>query len=35
MREGYGADVEEVKKIHPGLKDFETWLETESGFVKR
>ena len=33
--EGFGADVEEVKKIHPGLKDFETWLETESGFVKK
>lgn len=33
--EGYGADVEEVKKIHPGLKDFGTWLETESGFVKK
>lgn len=33
--EGYGADVEEVKKIHPGLKDFGTWLETESEFEKR
>jgi uncharacterized protein YbjT (DUF2867 family) len=33
--EGFGADVEEVKKIHPGLKDFETWLETESAFVKK
>jgi uncharacterized protein YbjT (DUF2867 family) len=33
--EGFGADVEEVKKIHPGLKDFETWLETESAFVKQ
>lgn len=30
--EGYGADIEEVKKIHPGLKDFGTWLETESKF---
>ena len=32
--EGYGANVEEVRKIHPGLKDFATWLETESGFAK-
>ncbi|OOQ88574.1 nmrA-like family protein [Penicillium brasilianum] len=29
---GYGADIAEVKKIHPGLKDFATWLETESKF---
>jgi uncharacterized protein YbjT (DUF2867 family) len=29
---GYGADIAEVKKIHPGLKDFGTWLETESKF---
>jgi uncharacterized protein YbjT (DUF2867 family) len=30
--EGYAADIEEVRKIHPGLKDFGTWLETESKF---
>lgn len=33
--EGYKADVKEIQKIHPGLKDFKTWLETESQFVKR
>ncbi|KAJ5982982.1 hypothetical protein N7481_005081 [Penicillium waksmanii] len=32
--EGFGANVEEVRKIHPGLKDFGTWLETESAFAK-
>jgi nucleoside-diphosphate-sugar epimerase len=30
--EGYAADIEEVRKIHPGLKDFATWLKTESKF---
>ncbi|KAJ5453559.1 uncharacterized protein N7458_004515 [Penicillium daleae] len=30
--EGFAADIEEVRKIHPGLKDFGTWLETESKF---
>lgn len=30
--EGFAADIEEVRKIHPGLKDFGTWLETESRF---
>jgi nucleoside-diphosphate-sugar epimerase len=33
--EGYGADIAELRRIHPGLKDFGTWLETESEFVKR
>ncbi|KAL4737569.1 hypothetical protein BDV11DRAFT_191437 [Aspergillus similis] len=33
--EGYGADIDELRRIHPGLKDFGTWLETESEFVKR
>ncbi|KAJ5928415.1 hypothetical protein N7466_007371 [Penicillium verhagenii] len=32
---GYGADISTLKEIHPGLKDFETWLETESGLVSR
>ncbi|GAM35405.1 nucleoside-diphosphate-sugar epimerase family protein [Talaromyces pinophilus] len=27
--EGYKADILELKKMHPGLKDFGTWLETE------
>ncbi|KAJ5643372.1 uncharacterized protein N7484_005879 [Penicillium longicatenatum] len=30
---GYGADISTLKKMHPELKDFETWLVTESGFV--
>ncbi|KAF7716766.1 Uncharacterized protein PECH_008803 [Penicillium ucsense] len=29
---GFAADIQEVKKIHPGLKDFATWLKTESQF---
>ncbi|KAL3450330.1 nucleoside-diphosphate-sugar epimerase family protein [Aspergillus insuetus] len=32
--EGYGADVAALRKIHPELKDFGAWLETESGFRK-
>jgi len=31
-KEGTGANVEELRKIHPGLLDLGTWLETESGF---
>jgi hypothetical protein len=30
--EGYGANIEELKKIHPGLLDFGIWLEKESKF---
>ncbi|KAE8313733.1 nmrA-like family protein [Aspergillus transmontanensis] len=33
--EGYGADVRTLKEVHPDMKDFETWLEMESGFEKR
>ncbi|KAH6695034.1 nucleoside-diphosphate-sugar epimerase family protein [Plectosphaerella plurivora] len=32
--EGYAADIAALKKIHPGLKDAKTWLETESDFRK-
>ena len=32
--EGFKADVAEMKKMQPGLKDFGTWLETESEFRK-
>ncbi|KAL4945826.1 hypothetical protein BDV06DRAFT_183878 [Aspergillus oleicola] len=28
--EGFKADIQELKRVHPGLKDFRTWLETES-----
>jgi hypothetical protein len=30
-REGYGADIPELKRLHPGLMDFGTWLERRSG----
>ncbi|KAL4798175.1 nucleoside-diphosphate-sugar epimerase family protein [Aspergillus venezuelensis] len=33
--EGYGADIAELKKIHPGLKDFGAWLETESDWKRQ
>jgi uncharacterized protein YbjT (DUF2867 family) len=33
--EGYKADIPELKKLNPDLKDFETWLESESEFVRR
>ncbi|KAJ6038331.1 hypothetical protein N7499_004516 [Penicillium canescens] len=29
---GYGADISELRKVHPELKDFGTWLEKDSGF---
>lgn len=32
--EGYGADIEALRKMNPQLKDFGTWLETESQFRK-
>ncbi|KAL8660620.1 MAG: hypothetical protein Q9202_006365 [Teloschistes flavicans] len=33
--EGFGADIPALKKMHPGLKSFGDWLETESAFVKK
>ena len=32
---GYGADIASLKKLNPGLKDFRTWLETESAWKSR
>ncbi|RFU80585.1 nucleoside-diphosphate-sugar epimerase family [Trichoderma arundinaceum] len=32
-REGYGADIEALRKRYPGIKDLRTWLET-SVYVK-
>ncbi|KAL2835681.1 hypothetical protein BJY01DRAFT_223223 [Aspergillus pseudoustus] len=32
--EGFKADIQELKKLHPGLKDFRTWLETDSAWKK-
>ncbi|KAF2762935.1 NmrA-like family protein [Pseudovirgaria hyperparasitica] len=33
--EGYAADIEGLRKIHPRLKNFTTWLNEESGYVKK
>ncbi|KAF9888630.1 hypothetical protein FE257_008562 [Aspergillus nanangensis] len=32
---GYGADIEQLRKLHPGLKDFDKWLEEDSTFTKQ
>ncbi|KAJ6128296.1 hypothetical protein N7471_009513 [Penicillium samsonianum] len=32
---GYGANIPELRKVHPELKDFGTWLENDSGFDKK
>lgn len=32
---GYKADVEGLRRLHPGLKDFDAWLETESAWKKQ
>ena len=32
---GYGVDVQQLRREHPGLKDFKAWLETDSAFVKK
>ncbi|KAK0726154.1 hypothetical protein B0H67DRAFT_551525 [Lasiosphaeris hirsuta] len=31
---GYGADIAELKKMHPNLMDFSDWLRTESQFSR-
>lgn len=28
-REGYSADIKEMRKIHPEMKDFKAWLEEQ------
>ncbi|RVX72029.1 hypothetical protein B0A52_04627 [Exophiala mesophila] len=33
--DGYGVDIPALKRQHPGLKDFETWLATESQFTTK
>ncbi|KAH8719429.1 hypothetical protein GQ44DRAFT_712363 [Phaeosphaeriaceae sp. PMI808] len=30
--DGYGADIEDLRSMHPDLMDFGTWLEKESNF---
>ncbi|GIJ85949.1 hypothetical protein Asppvi_004820 [Aspergillus pseudoviridinutans] len=32
---GFRADIAKLREMHPGLKDFEKWLEEDSQFVKR
>ncbi|RDW78934.1 Nucleoside-diphosphate-sugar epimerase family protein [Aspergillus mulundensis] len=32
--EGYGANIEQLKKVNPEMKTFATWLEKESAFRK-
>ncbi|CAO2652886.1 Nn.00g022970.m01.CDS01 [Neocucurbitaria sp. VM-36] len=32
---GFGADIQGLKKVNPGMKDFKTWLETESSWKSR
>ena len=31
---GFGASVEECRRLNPGLQDFEMWLRESSGFRK-
>ena len=33
--EGFAVDIPKLKRMNPGLKDFGTWLEMESGFPKK
>ncbi|KAJ5699500.1 hypothetical protein N7536_002513 [Penicillium majusculum] len=32
--EGYGADIQKLRKINPEMKTFDTWLVNDSGFSK-
>ena len=33
--EGYGVDIEAVRKLHPGLIDLRTWIAEDSKFEKK
>jgi hypothetical protein len=33
--EGFGVDISALKRLNPELKDFETWLKSESQFQTR
>ncbi|CAJ0549963.1 Ff.00g065580.m01.CDS01 [Fusarium sp. VM40] len=35
VEEGFGASVQELRESHPGMVDFATYLETESGYVSK
>jgi uncharacterized protein YbjT (DUF2867 family) len=32
--QGFGADTQELRKMHPEMKDFQSWLERESQWMK-
>lgn len=32
---GYGADVEECRRLNPGMQDFRAWLVESSEFLKK
>ena len=34
-KEGYGADIQALRKTEPSLQDFGTWLRDSSAFVTR
>jgi hypothetical protein len=34
-QEGYAADIQKLRQIHPGLLDFAGYLERESAYVKK
>lgn len=29
---GYGAEIDELRRLHPGVKTLAVWLETESAW---
>lgn len=31
---GYGADIPELRRLHPQIKSFGEWLEKESAWAK-
>jgi uncharacterized protein YbjT (DUF2867 family) len=33
--QGFGANVQELRKMHPEMKDFQSWLEHESQWMKK
>jgi hypothetical protein len=33
--DGYGADIQKARKMHPDLLDMETWMKEDSGYVTR
>lgn len=34
-RHGYGADVEECRRLYPGMRDFRSWIEENKGLWAR